>query len=59
MIEQPEIEKVNLAEARELALSHDRATADYLKRFYNIKLRKVSLYSSQEGGSTYVENKRD
>jgi cytidylate kinase len=39
-----ELEKVSLAEAREIALKHDRATADYLKRFYNINWLDPYLY---------------
>jgi cytidylate kinase len=39
-----EIEKVSLAEAREMAINHDRATADYLKRFYHINWLDPQLY---------------
>jgi cytidylate kinase len=39
-----ELEKVSLAEAREIALKHDRATADYLKRFHHIDWLNPHLY---------------
>lgn len=39
-----EWENVSLAEARAIALNHDRATADYLKRFYNINWLDPHLY---------------
>lgn len=39
-----ELENVSLAQAREMALNHDRATADYLKRFYHIDWLNPHLY---------------
>jgi cytidylate kinase len=39
-----ELEKVSLAKAREIALNHDRATADYLKRFYHLDWLDPHLY---------------
>lgn len=39
-----ERDKVSLAEAREIALNHDRAAADYLKRFYHIDWKDSQLY---------------
>lgn len=39
-----ERENVSLSEARESALKHDRAAADYLKRFYNIEWGNSLLY---------------
>lgn len=39
-----ERENVSLAEAREIVLKHDRAAADYLKRFYNIDWADSQLY---------------
>lgn len=39
-----ELEEVSLAEAREMAINHDRAAAAYLKRFYHIDWLNPHLY---------------
>jgi cytidylate kinase len=39
-----EREKVSLAAAQDIVVNHDRATADYLKRFYNIDWANPSHY---------------